>query len=94
MVTLAFVHVYTRHLLWVCVVMVLQEVWSLTQFYSVSFLQSRTIVIKRVFYCKHTNKVCVSCFNGAMGNGDIHDYRSTPDCVFVSLYLDPDVRRG
>ena len=36
------------------------QVWSLTQFYSVDFSQSRTSVNKCVFY-KRTIKVCVSC---------------------------------
>ena len=37
------------------------QVWSLTQFYSVDFSQSRVGVKKCVFY-KRTIKVCVSCF--------------------------------
>ena len=37
-----------------------KQVWSLTQFYSVDFSQSRTDVQKCVFN-KHTIKVCVSC---------------------------------
>ena len=36
------------------------QVWSLTQFYSVDFSQSRISVIKCVFN-KRTIKVCVSC---------------------------------
>ena len=36
------------------------QVWSLTQFYSVDFSKSRIDVIKCVFY-KRTIKVCVSC---------------------------------
>ena len=36
------------------------QVWSLTQFYSVDFSQSRIGVNKCVFY-KRTIKVCVSC---------------------------------
>ena len=36
------------------------QVWSLTQFYSVDFSQSRIGVSKCVFY-KRTIKVCVSC---------------------------------
>ena len=36
------------------------QVLSLTQFYSVSFSQSR-IVGKKSFFNKHTIKVCVSC---------------------------------
>ena len=36
------------------------QVWSLTQFYSVDFSQSRIGVNERVFY-KRTIKVCVSC---------------------------------
>ena len=36
------------------------QVWSLTQFYSVDFSQSRISVSKCVFY-KRTIKVCVSC---------------------------------
>ena len=38
----------------------LRQVWSLTQFYSVDFSQSRIGVKKCVFY-KRTIKVCVSC---------------------------------
>ena len=38
----------------------LVQVWSLTQFYSVDFSQSRIGVNKCVFY-KRTIKVCVSC---------------------------------
>ena len=37
-----------------------QQVWSLTQFYSVDFSQSRIGVKKSVFN-KRTIKVCVSC---------------------------------
>ena len=37
-----------------------RQVWSLTQFYSVDFSQSRIGVEKCVFY-KRTIKVCVSC---------------------------------
>ena len=37
-----------------------RQVWSLTQFYSVEFSQSRIGVNKCVFY-KRTIKVCVSC---------------------------------
>ena len=36
------------------------QVWSLTQFYSVDFSQSKIGVKKCVFY-KRTIKVCVSC---------------------------------
>ena len=36
------------------------KVWSLTQFYTVDFSQSRIGVSKCVFY-KRTIKVCVSC---------------------------------
>ena len=36
------------------------QVWSLTQFYSVDFSQSRIGVKKCIFY-KRTIKVCVSC---------------------------------
>ena len=39
----------------------LEQVWSLTQFYSVDFSKSRICVKKCVFY-KRTIKVCVSCF--------------------------------
>ena len=38
----------------------INQVWSLTQFYSVDFSQSRIGVKKCVFY-KCTIKVCVSC---------------------------------
>ena len=41
-------------------VLVLDQVWSLTQFYSVDFAKSRTDVKKCVFN-KRTIKVCVSC---------------------------------
>ena len=37
------------------------QVWSITQFYSVDFSQSSTGVKKCVFN-KRTIKVCVSCF--------------------------------
>ena len=37
-----------------------QQVWSLTQFYSVDFSQLRIGINKCVFY-KRTIKVCVSC---------------------------------
>ena len=40
--------------------MVLDQVWSLTQFYSVDFSQLRTGVEKCVFN-KHTLKVCIRC---------------------------------
>ena len=40
--------------------MVLDQVWSLTQFYSVDFSPSRFCVKKCVFN-KHTIKVCVIC---------------------------------
>ena len=40
---------------------VVSQVWSLTQFYSVDFSQSRIGVKKCVFY-KRTIKVCASCF--------------------------------
>ena len=39
---------------------ILNKVWSLNQFYSVDFSQSRIDVNKCVFY-KRTIKVCVSC---------------------------------
>ena len=42
-------------------VTVLKQVWSLTQFYSVDFSQSRIRVKKFVFH-KRTIKVGVSCF--------------------------------
>ena len=41
----------------------LQQVWSLTQIYSVDFSQSRIGVNKCDFY-KHTTKVCVSYYLG------------------------------
>ena len=43
-----------------CVQVCMSQVWSLTQFYSVDFSQSRNGVNKCVFY-KRTIKVCVSC---------------------------------
>ena len=36
------------------------QVWSLTQFYSVDFSQSR-ISVKKCVFNKRTMKVCVSC---------------------------------
>ena len=37
------------------------QVWSLTQFYSVDFSQSR-VGVKKCVFDKRTIKVCVSCF--------------------------------
>ena len=37
------------------------QVWSLTQFYSVDFSQSRIGVIKKCVFNKRLIKVCVSC---------------------------------
>ena len=57
------------------------QVWSLKQFYSVDFSQSRIDVNKCVFY-KHTIKVCVSCSLQCPG--------TSASCVAhltVSLYL-------
>ena len=42
------------------VVPVVGQVWSLTQFYSVDFSQSR-IGVKKCVFNKRTIKVCVSC---------------------------------
>ena len=39
-----------------------RQVWSLTQFYSVDFSQSRIGVKKSAFFNKRTIKVFVSCF--------------------------------
>ena len=36
------------------------QVWSITQFYSIDFSQSR-IIIKKCVFNKHTIKVCVCC---------------------------------
>ena len=40
--------VHSTSVVCVCVVMVLQKVWSLTQFYSFSLLQLRIMVLKSV----------------------------------------------
>ena len=37
-----------------------EQIWSLTQFYSVDFLQSR-IGVKKCIFNKHTIEVCISC---------------------------------
>ena len=37
-----------------------EQTWSLTQFYSVDFLQSR-IGVKKCIFNKHTIEVCISC---------------------------------
>ena len=42
------------------------QVWSLPQFYSVDFSQSR-IGVKKCVFNKGTIKVCVSCFDGVLG---------------------------
>ena len=57
-----------------------KQVWSLTQFYSVEFLQSRIGVNKCVFY-KRTTKVCVNCWRcpGTSAPSTAH--------LTVSLYL-------
>ena len=46
----------TRRLL----LLLLSQVWSLTQFYSVDFSQSR-IGVKKCVFNKRTIKVCISC---------------------------------
>ena len=57
------------------------QVWSLTQFYSVDFSQSRIGVNKCIFY-KRTIKICVSCCCWCPGT-------SAPSAAHltVSLYL-------
>ena len=59
----------------------LQRVWSLPQFYSVDFSQSR-IGVKKYVFNQHTIKVCVTCFWRCLGT-------SVPSAAHltVSLYL-------
>ena len=45
------------------------QVWSLTQFYDVNFLQAQ-ITEKGVFLS--TFKVCISCLNGTSGTSEPH----------------------
>ena len=46
-----------------------QRVWSLTSFYSVSFLKSRTIIVTKIDAFKNTItiKICVSCSSRCLG---------------------------
>ena len=57
------------------------QVWSLTQFYSVGFSQSRIDVKKCVFY-KRTIKVCVRCCLRCPGT-----FAPSAAHLTVSLYL-------
>ena len=57
------------------------QVWSLTQFYSVDFSQSR-ISVKKCVFNKHTIKVCISCCWQCPGTSV-----PSPANLTVSLYL-------
>ena len=51
---------YSQYVLLVKIYVSLCQVWSITQFYSVDFSQSR-IGVKKCVFIKRTIKVCVSC---------------------------------
>ena len=57
------------------------QVWSLTQFYSVGFLQS-IISVKSVSFYKHTITVCVSCYSRCPGTSALSAMH-----LLVPLYL-------
>ena len=65
------------------------QVWSLTQFYSVDFLQSR-IDVKKWIFNKRTIKVCVSCCWRCQTS--LKTTYADLDCAFVEnalFYTDP-----